>query len=1051
MSRLKGQADMEYVPSDEATLVSTVDLIDWRELPNRVVLFDPCAGEGKALRTLELAMKAKWQDASGATPSEDDFTTYGIELDRNRARAARKVVDNMLQADYFNALISDHGFNIIHSNPPYDYNPEVKREGHKFLMASTRLMGFGTLLFHWIPRHELAVSAEFLSRNFSNFRVWQDEGNPEAGRFNQIIVAATRHTYPDNPEKMKQQLLDFSEGKIDFIGEKYPNYKLRHVGKVVERFTALRIDYEDVLDEVVRTGFETKQEWTDWSDPPGNELVRPRMPLRMGHMGLIMAGGGVGGLGIPVTAGDEAMIFRATSTKIKIATPQNDAGTVQVIAEKMDNSAVLLDPSDWSFTDKVNLAEFVLKWRDPLAAYLSDVMPPTYSPARLREMLGGKPRFKKLLRPPMPGKGQRSAIEGVMFGLLGGERSNTVVGEMGTGKTFISLAAVYLAGKWRVIILCPPTMPWKWEDEIMKTVPKAHVYVVGKTPSGKKAKTPFYRMHSSPMKQLAWLNREYGEDKEDVPLFIVMAHSTAKMSYGRIPAVNWRWGYRPQPEYGEVSGELVHPTWVPFKELVAKASDDAEEEVKTSVVNRYMQMMCCPECRMPIVDRKGDYASWDWLAKGRRRCLNELTVGRIKLEDQTGGAAYGTETRLCDAPLWQALAKNYIGATGVDTGYPQHEEQLKAKVLRHYLYGVGVDADRALELGGKGSLSPDYEPEMSAIWDSKEREVLKSDKYPARKYDLAEYIKTQMPNLADVLITDEVHQFKAGDSAQGMMARMLAEVVPQRISLTGTLMAGYARDLFHLLYGFGGPEVRKDFEHNDATRWRNIHGFVEKTVYLEAENAKRSKVRKKNEKPKDLPGAMPSVLKYILGQSVFIRLKDVAAGLPPFTEHVVSVPLNEDVDPETGCSQGENYRDLEQSMLQEIKSLTYSNPRAAQQLVSIFAQAVLTYPDACTQDGACTVYSPADGMLIIDRLPLTADKVYPKEEKLVEICLSEKEAGRKTLVFATHTNKRDLLPRMQDMLERNGLKVKVLRSGTPWTRTSGWSGFRRSWRAGLMS
>ena len=1028
MARLNSQMDMEYVPSYKPTVAELAEIIDYETIPEKLVLFDPCAGEGEALKTLEDSIRQRWEDNKHRGFPKDGSTTYGVELDRNRARKARKLLDNLIQTDYFNALITDNAFNIVFLNPPYDYDADYKRLEHRFLVTTTRLMGFGTLLIFLVPRHELRVSAEFLSQNFSNFRVWQAEGNPDAEKYDQVILTATRDTHTYEGEKNMKDILNFVDGKVDSVGSRRERYSIRRATKDVERFTALRIDYDDVLDEVGRTGYEAKQEWTDWASPPMNEVVRPRMAPRMGHMGLIMAGGGVGGLGIPVTDGDEGIIFRATSNKVQVSTPQNDAGTVQVVSERMSNSAVLLDPSDWTFSDHVNLTDFVMKWRNPLATYLADVMPPKYSPAALRELLGGKPKFKRLLRPPMPGNGQRLAIEGTMYGLLANERGSTTVGEMGTGKTYISMSAVYLAGKRRVVVLCPPTLVWKWEDEVMKTIQGARIYVIGKRPTGAKAKQEFYRLASSPLKQLQWLHRYYSKNDPEVPVFIVMAHSTAKASYGRIPAVIWRWGYRPQAHYTETGGERIHANFEGFSEYVP--GTEVDESGKRMLVKRFRQKMCCPECFAPIVDSKGEEGSWDWLAKGRRTCLNQVTDGRSEFQDQYGGKAYGTQTRTCGAPLWQALARNFVAPSGVQTGFPQHEAQLKSKMRRRYIYAASADADEARRLEGMGSRSRDFVPSPAASNEGYSREVLKTDKYPPRKYDLAEYIKKYLPDFAEVLIADEVHQFKAGDSAQGQMARMLAEVIPHRISLTGTLMAGYARDLFHLLYGFGGPEVRKDFAHNDATRWRNIHGFVEKTVYLESENADRSRVKRKKNKPKDLPGAMPSVLKYILGQSVFIRLKDVAAGLPPFTEHVITVPLDTKVDPEVGFTQEENYNELETAMLEEIKSLTYTNPRAAQQLVSIFSQAVLTYPDACTQENACVVYSPVDGEAIVDRPALSADRYYPKEEKLVEICRSEKEAGRKTLVFATHTNRRDLLPRLHSMLEENGLTTSVLRSDT---------------------
>ena len=1026
MARLKSQMDMEYVPTHLPSVAEIADLTAVDDLPGRLLMLDPCAGEGDALKTLETELLSRW-DTEGGRSDEVRSETYGVELDRGRARAARKKLDNTVQADFFNMVISG-GFNILFLNPPYDHDPEYRRLEHRFLLRATPLLNRGGLLIFVVPRHELRVSADFLARNFSEFRLWQPQDNPDAERFDQVFLTARRYAggHPAGPAEAKREILDFVEGKVDFVGERNPAYRIGQPGAAIERFVPLAIDYAGALEEVSASGLETRQEWRDWSEPPANEIVLPRMPPRMGHMGLIMAGGGVGGLGIPVTDGEEARIFRATSRKIKVSDPQNESGTVEVISERMSNSAVLLDPADWTFSDDVELAEFVMKWRAPLAKYLAGVMPPKYSPAGLRELLGGEPNYGKLLRRPMLGNGQRLAIEGAMHGMLAGERGTTIVGEMGTGKTYISMAAAHLAGKRRIMVLCPPTLVWKWEDEILKTVPNARVYVIGKRPVGAKAKREFYKLASSPLKQLDRLHRHYGENDLDAPVYFVLAHSAAKLSYGRIPAVIWRWGCRAQPRYSETTGELIHPVWQPFKE------QDTEEDENGELVaagERIMQRMCCPECGQPVIDRRGEYAGWDWLAKGRRRCLNEITVGRQEFQDKQGGEAYGTETRECGAVLWQALARNYAAPAGVDTGFPQREEQLKDRMRRRRIYAAGVDAERALSYRGLGSLSPLYAPDEDAVYETADSEVFRTRMYPPRRYDLAEYIKKYLPGFIDLLVADECHQFKAGDSAQGLMARMLAEVAPHRVTLTGTLMAGKASDLFHLLYGFGGPEVRRDFRHNDATRWRNIHGFVEKTVYLDDLNSKRSRARK-NARTKDLPGAMPSVLRYILGQSAFIRLKDVAAGLPPFSEHVITVPLDEELDPETGSSQRLNYKALEESVLAEIKSLTFTNPRAAQQLVSVFAQAALTYPDACAQRDACTVYSPADGALIIDRAPLSESKTYPKEEKLVEICRAEKEAGRKTLVFATHTNKRDLLPRLQDILERSGLKVAVLRSDT---------------------
>ena len=111
---------------------------------------------------------------------------------------------------------------------------------------------------------------------------------------------------------------------------------------------------------------------------------------------------------------------------------------------------------------------------------------------------------------------------------------------------------------------------------------------------------------------------------------------------------------------------------------------------------------------------------------------------------------------------------------GDDTG----DEKLKQKVLRHYLYTSSVDSSEALSYRGMGSLSPHYSPDEFAVAEVEEREVFKTKQVPPRRYDLAEYVKRYMPDFAQLVINDEVHQYKAGNSVQDMMARMMSEIVP---------------------------------------------------------------------------------------------------------------------------------------------------------------------------------------------------------------------------------------------------------------------------------
>ena len=100
---------------------------------------------------------------------------------------------------------------------------------------------------------------------------------------------------------------------------------------------------------------------------------------------------------------------------------------------------------------------------------------------------------------------------------LGAHRGTNVVGEMGTGMTFIGAAVAYMAGFKRILVLCPPHLVPKWKPEV--TVPGARAAIV-------KSITDLERLRFS-----------IGSG----PLFAVMSREQAKLSYRWQAAVVQRW------------------------------------------------------------------------------------------------------------------------------------------------------------------------------------------------------------------------------------------------------------------------------------------------------------------------------------------------------------------------------------------------------------------------------------------------------------------------------------------------------------------------------
>ena len=105
----------------------------------------------------------------------------------------------------------------------------------------------------------------------------------------------------------------------------------------------------------------------------------------------------------------------------------------------------------------MDLAGFIDTYRDAIAQRVVESYPPLYRPSEN----GGK--LPMLLRKPLGA--QADAIRGAALSLEA-HRGTTVVGEMGTGKTFIAASAAHMAGFKRILVICPPHLTRKWKREI---------------------------------------------------------------------------------------------------------------------------------------------------------------------------------------------------------------------------------------------------------------------------------------------------------------------------------------------------------------------------------------------------------------------------------------------------------------------------------------------------------------------------------------------------------------------------------------------------------
>lgn len=305
-------------------------------------------------------------------------------------------------------------------------------------------------------------------------------------------------------------------------------------------------------------------------------------------------------------------------------------------------------------------------------------------------------------------------------------------------------------------------------------------------------------------------------------------------------------------------------------------------------------------------------------------------------------------------------------------------------------------------------------------------------------YQPSEYIKRYLPQgTFDLLIADEAHEYKNAGSAQGQAMGVLAAKARKMVLLTGTLMGGYADDLFFLLFrSLPGRMIEDGYRPNAqgsltsaAMAFMRDHGVL-KDIYSEStgsshKTAKGSKITVRTVKA---PGFGPKgVLRCVLPFTVFLKLKDIGGNvLPPYEEAFRDVAMT----PE----QASAYRHLSGTLTMHLKQALAKRDTT---LLGVVLNVLLAWPDTCFRSEAVK-HPRTHAMLAFTPAQFGELNLMPKERELIDICRQEKAAGRKTLVYSVYSGTRDTTSRLKTLLEQDGFKVAVLRASVDASRREDW-------------
>ena len=469
---------MGYYPTDEPV----IEIIRTYLKPSteRGRLFDPCAGEGRAASALGHALNCE---------------TWGVELSPDRAAKATQVMDKLFQAPWQACVLSDESVSWLYLNPPYEFDrfDNQKRLEWDFLKTTTAKLMRGGFLTYIVPQKILGIIevARLLAGHYEALSVYRfPDGLFE--KFKQVVIMATKRKVFQTPlEEDVRQLQALASGDLDALNPvPEPVYELLAApsraanGKLV---TFKRTDWEpeEVVDATINAGVLKTNDWLDMINSRRGltSLSQPVMPLKKGHIAMLMASGMMGTVRLTDEDGNP-MLIKGRVVKVVEKTEQTDSKDgetiIEVYKDRFVTTVSLLNQSGVEVIQGVKgLSDFMKAHGEKIAAHVLETYKPLYNldptqkEINILDTLGTK-------RKPLPGQeragllpAQRHAAAALARSIQKNGVANCQA-EMGTGKTSITTGVLELLNAYPALVLCPPHLVPKWIREIEEVIPDAH-------------------------------------------------------------------------------------------------------------------------------------------------------------------------------------------------------------------------------------------------------------------------------------------------------------------------------------------------------------------------------------------------------------------------------------------------------------------------------------------------------------------------------------------------------------------------------------------------
>jgi hypothetical protein len=1087
------------------------------------IALDPCAGDGAALEALVNAL---------GDPT--NVKLYAIEMEKTRhaalatrLRASECFTAEALHGDAFHADIvcdSDSGgASVLYLNPPYDLDRVHGRLEQRFLdRFASKLTAKGVLVFV-VPHYALSASAELLAREFEHIQCYRFPDDDFAA-YKQVVLYAVRREHP-----LLQADTSVIEGVRAWAADAATCPVLPYVTDVVSAYSLpLRRHHQAFSTWAMQTldlgALLTKvRPWVHAAR--GNthrhiEAIRPALPPselmqrvypiavppRPAHIAAGMASGIFNGARVepdpppkdaapkPKTLAPSAplpallvkgVFDREYKTIEEKRNKDGDIkGLVQVQQPKM--VVTVLDLSTYRYhtlktgseatagpvtVESMTVADLLDNYAGSLMTVMERQCPVLYDPRYDADKVTLAPSPRKLFN--AQAHAARACVR-----LLENDQTPVLLGEIGSGKSSVSIVAARTVGAKRVLILCPPHLLAGWTEQLTAIAPDCDVHILKdvndlwalRSRSASSVK-PFVALLSRETAKLGhgWLSLAPGStcpgcggvvpegDHAKTRARCALSRRRADNEAG-VLAYDIARALQPFiPAHANIQalldgradqrrGARYHRDQTAGKGKTFQGFDDA-------LVER-LALLLVGECNTGEKESVAEAA----LAKLMLAAYNPARIDRIarmlELPDYSIASSIAVELALLLPPgspaqvalladlkaqckeqtysyyrPWDAVQER-LAELGRNEPLAKHNGY-NLEGLVHGLNGpeLGESRPRSIvaAVAAFAATLPLCRFKRSAVCDEPLYQAIPE---PTYRLPLASVICKHHPRLFDFLILDEGHEYATDGSAQERAAHRLTGLGIPTMLMTGTIMNGYAESLFSNFWAVSRP-FRREFARDQRSAFVERYGY--RKVLLEEKESKKTitygsvtdRVEGTRKVIGHAPGVMPLfLLRHLLPVAVTLHKADLAIDLPACTQEPANVKADELVQ--------QQYERLKTALLARIKADAFSEQAGAlfgqlSELPSYLDRATLDTGNG--HDRAYVIRYPKDtptvGGHVVATVPLLpASHVLEKERWMLDTVAAELKAGRNVLVFAWHI---PVLPRLARLItERIGQKIPVL-------------------------